>query len=105
VALDLNQPSFTMVQTLLHYGADPNEAFAETTVWGAFLDLLVMSFVDVRDPYKYAEVKEILGLLLSYGAPLDDRLNSGESAMSAIQKNFEHHDAEYLLSKAAVRYW
>jgi hypothetical protein len=104
VALDLNQPSFTMVQTLLYYGADPNEAFAGTTVWGAFLDLIVMGGVDVSDPYKYAEVKEILGLLLSYGAPLDYRLNSGEPVMSAIQRNFEHHDAEYLLSKAAVRY-
>ncbi|KAI0180785.1 hypothetical protein GGR52DRAFT_5265 [Hypoxylon sp. FL1284] len=94
------RPSYEIVSTLLDSGADPNEYYCETTAWGGFLDWIGMGGVETEISFHYAEFKEILALLISLGAPLDYRLNSGLRVESVILEKFEPRDAEYILSKA-----
>lgn len=59
-----------------------------------------MGGVETEISFHYAEFKEILVLLISFGAPLRYRLNSGQHVELVIWNKFERWDAEYILSKA-----
>jgi hypothetical protein len=98
VALTETRPSFATLQSLLQHGADPNEVYGYTTVWGYFLDYLIMEGVEIGDAYEYAELKAVVGLLISSGAHLDFRVNSGLSAKGAIEALFGWGDAQYIFS-------
>jgi len=102
-ALYADNLSPAMVQILLDFGANPNEWHGETTVWGAFIDWLAMGGANISNPLRYAEVKEILVLLLSYGAQPWFVVNVGQTAEEVIRQHFHWRDVEYLFG-AAVHY-
>lgn len=69
-----DQPDGGMVDVLLEHGAQPNEKYKGSTVWGCFLSLIATSML----LYNENDILPIIESLLSHGANLQQRIVTGQ---------------------------